>query len=218
MTTPVILKKLMLVFALTLIPINGALAQLLSQANSTSSSDASLISPETGVDYKPLQNLLQQQKWRQANEKTTELILAEMKRDTQGWIAAQDIEASSCRDLKIIDDLWKHYSQGRFGFSVQFPIFIETGNKPGRLVNVEAYESFGDRVGWREQGEWKAFKGELDYSLNAPVGHLPNPRQEYQITGGRLQYVALAKKMVSCNLVSSPSPATSSPVQFAPIR
>lgn len=201
------MNRLVLALALTLIPVSEALTQLPSQSPPTPAPDGSLVSPTTGIDYTPLRALLQNQQWRLANEKTAELMLKAGKRNLQGWVSPQDIEELSCWDLKTIDDLWKQYSDGRFGFSVQFPIFIETGNRPGRLVNVEAYESFGDRIGWRKQGEWIAFKENLTYSLTAPLGHLPNPRQAYQITGGRLQYVTLAQRLVACGLVSpAPTP------------
>jgi hypothetical protein len=67
-------------------------------------------------------------------------------------------------------------------------------------VSDQAYLDFGDRLGWRANGDWIIFIENLNYSLDAPVGHLPNPRPEYSITGGRLQYTALAERMVECNL------------------
>lgn len=218
MTKLAAIPKLVLAFALTWLPANSTSAQLPFPANPDSDSPAgevSLVSPQTGIDYAPLQKLLAQQKWRQANETTRELMLQAAGREAQGWVTAQDVEKFPCWDLKAIDGLWQQYSNGRFGFSVQFPIFVATGNKPGRLVASEAYEEFGDRVGWRQPNpdpaggparEWIAFKGNLNYSLEAPVGHLPNPRQEYQITGGRLEYTVLTQRLVACQLVSYPTP------------
>jgi hypothetical protein len=134
-----------------------------------------------------------------------DLILKAVNRQTQGWLTVEQIDQLACWDLQTIDRLWKNYSQGRFGFSVQFPIFIETGNKPGNLISVENYEKFGDRVGWRKDGTWIIFRENLTYNLSAPLGHLPAVRPEYQITGGRLNYTALTKRMVDCNLVTPPS-------------
>jgi hypothetical protein len=203
------MKKLVLALTLCLLPASGALAQLLSQTNSQPSNEPSLISPETRINYNPLRQLLATGQWRRANDRTEQLMLQAAGREAQGWLAAQNLDNFSCWDLKTIDNLWKEYSQGRFGFSVQFPIFIETGNKPGRLVDVDAYEKFGDRIGWRKQQEWISFKENLTYSLDAPIGHLPSPRQEYQISGGRLEYVTLAKRMVQCKLVNLPANVTS---------
>ncbi|MDJ0511013.1 MAG: GUN4 domain-containing protein [Crocosphaera sp.] len=174
----------------------------------------SLLSPETEVDYTPLQEKLQQQRWLDANETTISLMLKAVDRDRQGWIPAQDVANLSCWDLQTIDQLWKEYSNGRFGFSVQFPIFVETGNRPGRLVDTEAYDNFGTRIGWRQDGQWIAFKYGLNFSLDAPVGHLPNPRPEYQITGGRLNYTALSQRLVDCGLVSYSDPRK--PINYEP--
>ena len=161
-----------------------------------------LMSPETRVDYTPLQKRLQQQQWQEANETSTRLILEAVNRDEQGWMSREDVVKLACWDLKTLDGLWKEYSQGRFGFSVQFPIFINTGNEPGKLVASDSYDDFGTRVGWRKDDQWIVFKHNLIYSLDAPIGHLPNPRSEYQITGGRLNYTALTQRMVECRLVS----------------
>ncbi|WP_267382738.1 GUN4 domain-containing protein [Cyanobacterium sp. uoEpiScrs1] len=162
-----------------------------------------LTSPETGVDYTPLQKRLQRQQWQEANETSTYLILRAVSRDEEGWMSDEDVAQLACWDLKTLDRLWKEYSQGKFGFSVQFPIFINTGNQPGKLIAGDFYDDFGARVGWRKDGQWIAFKYNLIYNLDAPIGHLPNPRSEYQVTGGRLNYTALTKRMVECRLVFS---------------
>lgn len=202
------MKKLALALALCLLPTSAALAQLLSQTNSPPTNDSSLISPETRINYNFLRQLLATGQWRKANDRTKQLMLKAANREAQGWLSSQNIEKFPCWDLKTIDSLWKEYSKGRFGFSIQFPIFVETGNRPGRLVDVDAYEKFGDRVGWRKEQRWIDFKENLNYSLDAPIGHLPNPRQEYQINGGRLEYVTLSKRMVDCKLVTPPANPT----------
>ncbi len=180
----------------------------------TPNNQSSLLSPETGVDYTPLQEDLQEQQWLEANETTSKLMLESVNRLEQGWIPQEEVKQIACWDLRTIDDLWKQYSGGRFGFTVQFPIFIETGNRPGRLMDTEDYDDFGTRIGWRDQDGWIAFKYSLDYSLDAPVGHLPNPRPEYQITGGRLNYTALTQRMVDCGLVAYSDPRK--PINYQP--
>ncbi|MEA5509149.1 GUN4 domain-containing protein [Crocosphaera sp. UHCC 0190] len=198
MTAP--FPKLLLAFVFSCLSLSAISAQEMPK------NDQSLISPETGVDFSPLRNRLEKQEWLKANEITNTLILQSIKRDEQGWMSRDDIATMPCWDLKTIDQLWKEYSQGRFGFSVQFSIFVETGNKPGRLLASDAYDDFGTRIGWRKDGQWVAFKQNLDYSLDAPLGHLPNPRSEYQITGGRLNYTALTQRMVECRLVNYSDP------------
>ena len=118
-----------------------------------------------------------------------------------GWARAEDLQTLSCWDLKTIDQLWQKHSQGKFGFTPQFPLYLETGNRPGRLVSDNAYNDFGDRLGWRKDGDWIIFIENLNYSLDAPTGHFPNPRPEYSITGGRLYYSVLAQRMVDCKIV-----------------
>lgn len=187
----------------------------------------SWVSPTTGIDYQPLQKLLATGQWREANEATGQLIQKATNRTAPGWVRTDDIAVFPCWDLQTIDTLWKQASDGRFGFSAQFPIYIETGNKPGRLVATDSYEIFGDRVGWRTPRserndpnqpritDWIAFKENLNFSLEAPVGHLPNPRQEYQVTGGRLLYTALAKRLVECKVVDLPKATpTTQPNKF----
>ena len=164
-----------------------------------------MISPDTGVNYDRLQKLLADGKWEEANSLTYTLMLKAAGREAPGWLDLSSIKSFPCSDLKIIDSLWKEYSQGRFGFSVQLPIFINTGNKPGKLVGSEAYESFGDRVGWRKDGQWIIFLGNLNYSLDAPAGELPTFRSQYQIQGGRMDYTTFAQRIVECKLEGSPA-------------
>lgn len=200
------MKKLLLAFALSLVPFINVTAQPSFQTGSSSRTNQSFISPETKVNYTQLQSLLAQEKWREANNETYLLLLKAAKRDKQGWLTTDSVKDLACWDLATIDKLWSSYSQGHFGFTPQLRIFLETGNRPGRLVAIEKYQEFGDRVGWRQNQDWIIFKENLNYSLDAPVGHLPAPRQEYQISGGRLEYSTLAQRMVECNLISLPNP------------
>ena len=212
------LQKLLLALTFAVLPANSIFGQETSPTEPKINSLSNLTSPETGVNYAPLQALLAKQQWRQANDMTGQLMLKATNRETQGWVATQNIQKFPCWDLAQIDGLWKQYSNGHFGFSIQFPIFIKTGNKPGRLVASEAYDAFGDAIGWREpnpnppergpRNQWIIFKGNLNYSLDAPLGHLPNPRSEYQITGGRLEYTMLSNRLLECNIVSLPEQPT----------
>ncbi len=196
-------KRLILAGILAGLAIPSAFGQSLSLPNSPAINDPPPIS-STKVDFTQLQNLLATKQWRKANEVTKDLLLQATGREQQGWFSPQDIDQLACQDLDTLDRLWRQYSNNRFGFSIQYAIFVETGNKPGRLLASETYDQFGDRVGWREDNQWIAFVGNLDFSLNAPVGHLPNPRSEYEITGGRLNYTALTKRLVDCKIVAAP--------------
>lgn len=202
------MKKLLLAFALSLIPLLSVIAQPSPEPPIQPPSDASLVSPETGVDYAPLERLLAQQQWRKANDKTIQLMLKATGRDAVGWIPGDVLAQFPCADMKIIDELWERYSNGHFGLVPQFKIYVETGNRPGKLDAVEKYQAFGDRLGWRKDNDWIIFIENFNYTLDSPVGHLPAPRPQYQITGGRLQYIYLTKRMVECKMVTTPTPAS----------
>jgi len=174
-----------------------------------SSAAPTLVSPASQLDYKQLQQALIAQDFQRANELTRLALLEAANRQTQGWLSSEDFRRIPCPDLQIMDRLWRTHSQNRFGFSVQYEIFVKTGNRPGRLISSDAYEKFGDQVGWRKNGQWTIFKQNLDYSLNAAPGHLPNARDEYQINGGRLEYTALTERLQACQLTgATPSPKT----------
>lgn len=208
------MKKLWFAIFLTLLPM-GATAQPVLPNRLNLNSESSLISPETAVDYASLRNLLRQQRWRDANEQTRKLMLQAANRERQGWITTDNIRNFACWDLNTIDQLWSESSQGHFGLKVQYQIFVDTGNRPGRLMAVEKYQDFGDRIGWRRDDDWIIFRENLNFSLNAPIGHLPAVRREYQITGGRLEYTTLTQRMVECGMVvdttAQPTPTWSVP-------
>ena len=137
---------------------------------------STLISSTTGVDYMPLRQLLQQQKWQEADRKTEMLMLAAAKRQKEGWIDHDSAQKFSCEDLRMIDQEWLAASSGKFGFSVQLAIYKQTGNLIGDYSD-EAWSLFGNAVGWQDQnGEWKKYS-DLIWSTNAPLvapkGHLP---------------------------------------------
>lgn len=170
-----------------------------SQAQTTTKTQ---VSSASSIDFTSLARFLATENWRRANDETRRIILQATGRTSVGWISPSDLQSLSCSNLQLIDTLWKESSNGRFGFSVQFPLYIDTGNRPGRMVSDDAFTRFGDRVGWRKDGDWIIFIENLDYTTNAPIGHFPNPRPEYSITGGRLLYSTLAQRMVECNLVT----------------
>ena len=163
-----------------------------------------LVSSASQIDYSPLQAELEAGDFYDANETTRRLLYEAAGREDQGWLTPESIKAIPCQDLKIMDSLWRRYSNNRFGFSVQYNIFQQTGNRPGILRSTDAYEAFGEAIGWRhdspegEGREWIFFKQALDYSVEAPAGHLPNLRSEYQLYGGRVDYTYLMERLRSC--------------------
>lgn len=104
--------------------------------------------------YYPLQNALQQQKWRDADEITKDLIFQlgggeYSDRDETYWIGSNWTQQIPNADLQVLDRLWTAYSEGRFGFSVQKHIFLECGGRTGDPNEQEAWERFDAQVGWK---------------------------------------------------------------------
>lgn len=170
--------------------------------------------PAGELDFQPLETALIAKQFNQANEATRRLLLAATNRTRQGWLTTDTIEQISCGNLEKIDQLWLKYSDNRFGFTPQLQAFLATGNRPGRLMSPESYDKFGDRIGWRKDNQWIIFKKNLDFTINAPAGHLPSPRDEYQINGGRLEYTALMGRFQACQ--GGQTNDSDKPIKFTP--
>ncbi len=126
---------------------------------------------EKGIDYSRLRDLLAANNWKEADGETRQKMLEVMEQQQRGYLDGEDMEKFPCKDLRTIDRLWVYYSGGRFGFSVQKRIWIEEGGKPG-VYNLAVYEKFGDKVGWRENDNWKLYS-DLTFTSDIPFGHLP---------------------------------------------
>jgi len=130
-----------------------------------------LVSSETGVDYTPLNNLLAAQEWKQADQLTYDLMKKATNREGEGSINEDSYKNFPREDLKIIDNLWVFYSNGKFGFSVQKKIWIEVGGTPGEW-DEDVFDRFCDRIGWRKGGNY-LYYDKLTFNINAPEAHLP---------------------------------------------
>ncbi|WP_236140929.1 serine/threonine-protein kinase [Nostoc sp. CMAA1605] len=123
-----------------------------------------------GMDYRQLRDLLAAGKWYEADEETARVMLAVAQREKEGWLRVEDIDNFPCEDLRIIDQLWVKYSNGRFGFSVQKRIYQSLGGT--REYNKEIWQAFGDKVGWRKGGDWLYYR-DITFDITAPEAHLP---------------------------------------------
>ena len=129
----------------------------------------SLVSAK-GVDYRKLHDLLKAKKWKEADEETDRVILKVVRRELEGWLRYEDAQNFSCQDLGMIDKLWVKYSNGEFGISVQEQIYHNLGGT--KEYNLEVWKKFGDKVGWRQKGEWLNYT-ELTSLEEHYSGHLP---------------------------------------------
>lgn len=117
-----------------------------------------------GVDYSKLKKLLARGKWEKADQETAKVMLQAANRVEEKWLDVEDIDNFPCEDLCTINQLWVHYSNGKFGFSVQAEIYrsLEGTKELGYDI---FWEKFCVRVGWR--------KGDDSQFINAPRGYLP---------------------------------------------
>lgn len=122
-------------------------------------------------DYSQLEENLQNKQWQKADRETDRLLLKIAGENSS--LDAESIANLSCSTLEKIDRLWIENSNGRFGFSPQKQVYLETGNQIG-LYTETTYQAFGNKVGWRTFGSW-SLSGDLKFSEIAPVGHLPSP-------------------------------------------
>ncbi|MDJ0902648.1 MAG: GUN4 domain-containing protein [Xenococcus sp. MO_188.B8] len=116
------------------------------------------------VDYTKLQELLEQQKWKEADEETAMIMrqMAGIKGDKS--LQVEDVKKISAEDLRKIDKLWLKHSNGKFGFSIQKKIY-EVLEKP--------MNSFSEHIGWKTSGHLLPIN-RLTFDIQAPEGHLPS--------------------------------------------
>lgn len=109
-----------------------------------------------------------------------------------------------CYDLRLIDQLWMHYSQGKFGFSVQQQIWDTCHDTYWDKLVI--WSAFGDAVGWRSlslllEKRWKRYP-ELTFAERAPAGHLPFMGDEF----GIFSVEAIATRLRLCALEETQLP------------
>lgn len=86
------------------------------------------LSSEKGIDYRNLRDLLKAGQWREADSETYKTMIRAVGKKSGDWFTRYELLNFPCTDLLTIDQLWVKYSTGKFGFSVQKQIYLETGN------------------------------------------------------------------------------------------
>lgn len=124
--------------------------------------------------YEALQNLLKENKWLEADKETVRLILAIAGQAEIENLRPEEIASIDCSEIQVIDRLWLNYSSDRFGFSVQAKIYQDLGGSEQTTIeqNADLIEKWGDKLGWRNDGNWLKCS-DLDYSEGAAKGGLP---------------------------------------------
>ena len=139
-------------------------------------------SSRADLNYQKLEQLLaaatqgDADKWSEADQETWKILIKVSHREKEGdWlkdyrssIDVAAINSISNSVLNRIDQLWKRFSNGKFGFHVQKKIWQECNAPEG----YSGRQSFGVSVGWYKTDRWIR-SGEIQYNLAAPMGHLP---------------------------------------------
>ena len=171
------------------------------------SSNPSLISKVTGVDYTKLHNHLVAGEWEEADRETTTAMLRAAKREQERGLRLEDLNNFACEDLRIIDQLWLESSQGKFGFSVQKEIWQNNGSP----TNVSKYwrknwRRFYIDVGWKtEQSGIESGEGYVSYDYLGAFTDIDSsrrgnlPRLDFPV---KTQYHSLGvlSRAANCNL------------------
>ncbi|NES03304.1 MAG: CHAT domain-containing protein [Okeania sp. SIO2F4] len=129
--------------------------------------------PDSEQKLLELENLLKEYQWRQADDKTTEIMLeiADKQRE-EDW-EKQDIDKIRPDVICKIDRLWQEHSNQKFGFYIQ----LLEWNKCKKWKKNK--EKFAERVGWydKEKNQWLSWEDWKDkvFRNNVKVGLLPTP-------------------------------------------
>jgi hypothetical protein len=122
----------------------------------------------TGVDYAPLQNLLKEGKWREAEDETRAKLIEAAGPGAQqrGWVYWSEVHSIPEEDMRTLDALWAAASGGKFGYRKQRDLWVQ---------NRRQWTKFFKAIKW-VQGEnniYLKWPTEFVYSLEAVPGHLP---------------------------------------------
>ncbi|MBD2354039.1 GUN4 domain-containing protein [Tolypothrix sp. FACHB-123] len=146
--------------------------------------ETSNISSKSGIHYSQLRHLLSENKWQEADEETSQILLTLAMPYRQNLALEQPekitfnelffsrdcVNSIPCEDLRIIDKLWLTYSNSHFGFSIQTCIW-QSLIQTTKDVNLNC-KDFVETVGWFVNENWRKDE-EIIYEIDAPIGHLP---------------------------------------------
>lgn len=128
------------------------------------------------VSFDALQQHLSSKNFREADEETRRLllVLAGEAAQKRGYVFFSEVQFIQKSDLKAIDQLWKQYSDNKFGYSVQKKIWEKMDRD---------FTKFFIKVRWMkklefsevEQYNYRSFPTEFIWEMdeNTPEGHLP---------------------------------------------
>jgi hypothetical protein len=146
-----------------------------------------------------LKKYLQNRDWCAADRETNQLLLEFYDPSHENQNFSSKISQIPPKLVKIINRLWQHYSCDQFSFGIQVSLLLSNFVNPRSLrlahLSLATQQSLiksRDRglkkLGWINESGLIGYP-ELNFSLNAPVGHLP----------GFLLYCLLDNQVLSKN-------------------
>lgn len=122
------------------------------------------------INYQPVQQLLAQQDFQGADVVTLQKLceLAGASAIARKWVYFTEVESFPIQDLRTLDKLWRVYSEGKFGFSIQRKIWLSVG---------QDFSKLWAKIDWKSDNVWTRYPKEFTWNLTAPTGHLPLSNQ-----------------------------------------
>ena len=157
-----------------------------------------------GIDYRDLEKLLKNQEWRKADELTAKLMLKVANRESQDYLDEDSIKIFPCEDLRTIDQLWVHYSNSKFGFSIQKKLWLECGGEIGKY-DYEVWKKFGEKVGWyhSQNDDWRTYTEFMNDTKNAQNGRRGSLLGQVWVGDSWIdileKFSSLVQRLVNCN-------------------
>ena len=148
---------------------------------------------EREINFDNLQLNLLEQNFEEADRQTSSILreLAGKVAEKRGYVFYSEVKNMSGKDLETIDRLWKIYSQGKFGFSIQAKLLKSVGKR---------YDLLWPRIGWKKDGIWTRYPSAFSWSLDAPDGHMPlvNQLRGVRLMDSILRHPSIALRHDNC--------------------
>ena len=148
---------------------------------------------EKEINFDKLQLNLLEQNFEEADRLTSSILreLAGKVAEKRGYVFYSEVKNMSGKDLETIDRLWKIYSQGKFGFSIQAKLLKSVGKR---------YDLLWPRIGWKKDGIWTRYPSAFSWSLEAPDGHMPlvNQLRGVRLMDSILRHPSIALRHDNC--------------------
>lgn len=137
--------------------------------------------------YSSLLSNLANGRWKQADQETCSIILKLVECDRH--FTPEAVKRLPRKDLELLNHLWEMFSGGRFGFGVQKFLWKEAGGlfdfgqyEPSAS---KTYRKMSEKNAWRIRGR-QANYSELNFTIDAPKGHLPTLYRSASIPGTQM--------------------------------